>query len=118
MRAARAGDIFEVAALSHDDAMRGELPSGTVTFLFTDIEGSTRLIEELGEEGYVQALSDHRRLLREAFAAQGGVCTAPPASPPGGRGVGSSSGGGWGRSPVGTGSPSWGSTASRTWPSR
>ncbi|HYY32067.1 MAG TPA: adenylate/guanylate cyclase domain-containing protein, partial [Gaiellaceae bacterium] len=53
--------------------MRGELPSGTVTFLFTDIEGSTRLIEELGEEGYVQALSDHRRLLREAFAAQGGV---------------------------------------------
>ncbi len=46
-------------------------PSGTVTFLFTDIEGSTRLIEELGEEGYVEALAQHRRLLRGAFS--GGV---------------------------------------------
>src|SRR5207253_1021625 len=46
-------------------------PSGTVTFLFTDIEGSTRLIEELGEEGYVKALAEHRRLLRGAFS--GGV---------------------------------------------
>ena len=52
-------------------AMR-ELPTGTVTFLFTDIEGSTRLIEELGEEGYVEALAEHRRLLREAFSRQGG----------------------------------------------
>jgi predicted ATPase len=50
-----------------------ELPRGTVTFLFTDIEGSTRLIEELGEDGYVQALAEHRRLLRNAFAARGGV---------------------------------------------
>jgi predicted ATPase len=49
------------------------LPSGTVTFLFTDIEGSTRLIEELGEDGYVEALSEHRRLLRGAFSAHGGV---------------------------------------------
>ena len=37
-----------------------ELPSGTVTFLFTDIEGSTRLLEELGE-GYGEALAEHRR---------------------------------------------------------
>ena len=50
-----------------------QLPSGTVTFLFTDIEGSTRLIDELGEEGYVEALAEHRRVLREAFAARGGV---------------------------------------------
>jgi predicted ATPase/class 3 adenylate cyclase len=50
-----------------------QLPSGTVTFLFTDIEGSTRLIEELGEERYVEALAEHRRLLREAFSARGGV---------------------------------------------
>jgi class 3 adenylate cyclase len=49
------------------------LPSGTVTFLFTDIEGSTRLIEELGEDGYVQALAEHRHLLRAAFADHGGV---------------------------------------------
>ena len=50
-----------------------ELPSGTVTLLFTDIEGSTRLIEELGEDGYVLALAEHRRLLRSAFSARGGV---------------------------------------------
>ena len=49
-----------------------ELPRGTVTFLFTDIEGSTRLLSELGES-YADALADHRRLLREAFRAHGGV---------------------------------------------
>ena len=50
-----------------------DLPPGTVTFLFTDIEGSTQLLHELGAERYAEALADHRRLLREAFAAQGGV---------------------------------------------
>jgi class 3 adenylate cyclase len=50
-----------------------KLPSGTVTLLFTDIEGSTRLIGDLGEEGYVQALMEHRRLVRSAFASHGGV---------------------------------------------
>jgi predicted ATPase/class 3 adenylate cyclase len=50
-----------------------ELPSGTVTFLFTDVEGSTKLLHELGAEGYAQALAEHRRILRQAFAAQGGV---------------------------------------------
>jgi predicted ATPase len=49
-----------------------ELPSGTVTFLFTDIEGSTRLLHQLGD-GYADALAEHRRLLREAFSRQGGV---------------------------------------------
>ncbi len=53
--------------------MRSDLPSGTVTFLFTDVEGSTRLLHELGAERYAQALAEHRRILREAFAAQGGV---------------------------------------------
>jgi predicted ATPase len=53
--------------------MRAELPVGTVTFLFTDIEGSTRLIEALGEDGYVDALGEHQRVLRTAFAAHGGV---------------------------------------------
>ena len=37
------------------------LPTGTVTFLFTDIEGSTRLLDELGEDGYAEALAEHRR---------------------------------------------------------
>jgi predicted ATPase len=49
-----------------------ELPTGTVTFLFTDIEGSTRLLRELGD-AYAAALADHRRVLREAFARHDGV---------------------------------------------
>jgi predicted ATPase len=49
-----------------------ELPSGTVTFLFTDIEGSTKLLHELGDD-YAGALNEHRRALRAAFAAHGGV---------------------------------------------
>ena len=53
--------------------VRCDLPSGTVTFLFTDVEGSTRLLHELGAEGYAAALAGHRRLVREAFAAHGGV---------------------------------------------
>lgn len=44
-----------------------DLPEGTVTFLFTDIEGSTRLLHQLGER-YALLLADQRRLLREAFA--------------------------------------------------
>jgi predicted ATPase/class 3 adenylate cyclase len=49
-----------------------ELPSGTITLLFTDIEGSTRLQHELGDQ-YTDALADHRRILREIFAAHSGV---------------------------------------------
>jgi predicted ATPase/class 3 adenylate cyclase len=49
-----------------------ELPAGTVTFLFTDVEGSTRLLNELGD-AYADALEDHRRLLRDAFSPHGGV---------------------------------------------
>jgi predicted ATPase/class 3 adenylate cyclase len=53
--------------------VRRDLPSGTVTFLFTDIEGSTRLLHELGADPYARALAEHRRVLREAFSAYGGV---------------------------------------------
>ncbi len=53
--------------------MRPELPTGTVTFLFTDIEGSTRLLHALGPERVRRALAEHRRVLREAFAAYEGV---------------------------------------------
>ena len=49
------------------------LPGGTVTFVFTDIEGSTRLLQELGDEGYGRVSGDHRRLVREAFGARGGT---------------------------------------------
>jgi len=43
-----------------------ELPSGTVTFLFTDIEGSTRLLKRLRDR-YGDALADHQRIVRQAF---------------------------------------------------
>ena len=53
--------------------MRPDLPTGTVTFLFTDVEGSTRLLHELGAEAYAAALAEHRRVVREACASGGGV---------------------------------------------
>jgi predicted ATPase/class 3 adenylate cyclase len=52
---------------------RTGLPTGTVTFLFTDVEGSTSLLKELGAEAYAAALADHRRAIRDACAAHGGV---------------------------------------------
>jgi predicted ATPase/class 3 adenylate cyclase len=54
-------------------AVRGDLPSGTVTFLFTDVEGSTKLLHELGAEHYADALAEHRRVVRGAFNRHGGV---------------------------------------------
>jgi class 3 adenylate cyclase len=48
-----------------------ELPKGTVTFLFTDIERSTELLRQLGDR-YGEVLSEQRRILREAFAEHGG----------------------------------------------
>jgi class 3 adenylate cyclase len=50
-----------------------QFPGGTVTFVFTDIEGSTRLLQELGDEAYGRVSSDHRRLVRETFGAHGGT---------------------------------------------
>jgi YVTN family beta-propeller protein len=48
-----------------------DLPSGAVTFLFTDIEGSTRLVRQL-RGSYAEVLTEHQRLLREAFTKHGG----------------------------------------------
>ena len=48
-----------------------ELPVGTVTFLFTDIEGSTQLLKQLRDR-YGEALADHQRILRKAFVEHGG----------------------------------------------
>ena len=45
-----------------------EQPSGTVTLVFSDIEGSTKLLEALGTSAYRQALAEHRQIVREAFA--------------------------------------------------
>ena len=53
--------------------MRTDLPIGTVTFVFTDVEGSTRLLQELGEESYADVLAEHRHIIREACIAEHGV---------------------------------------------
>ncbi len=50
-----------------------DLPTGAVTFMFTDIEGSTRLLHQLGAEAYSEALADHRRLIRDACLRHAGV---------------------------------------------
>jgi predicted ATPase/class 3 adenylate cyclase len=52
--------------------MASQLPIGEVTLLFTDIEGSTRLLRDLGD-AYTDALAEHRRILREAVAAHAGA---------------------------------------------
>ena len=48
------------------------LPSGTVTFVFSDVEGSTALLKRLGER-YADLIGEHRRIVRETFGAHGGV---------------------------------------------
>jgi class 3 adenylate cyclase len=65
--------VDRVSRLPHHHAMRRDLPSGSVTFLFTDIESSTKLLHELGEGEYARALAEHRRVIREAFALRAGV---------------------------------------------
>ena len=47
-------------------------PVGTVTLLFTDVEGSTRLLERLGTQTYAEVLEQHRQLLRDAFSGHEG----------------------------------------------
>ncbi len=54
-------------------ASKPELPQGTVTFLFTDIEGSTPLLERVGPTVYGEILEHHHRLIRRACADHGGV---------------------------------------------
>lgn len=48
------------------------LPSGTVTFVFSDIEGSTTLLKQLGDDAYADVLRTHRRLVREIFGEHNG----------------------------------------------
>ena len=57
--------------MNEEAAQASNPPSGTVTFLFSDIEGSTRLLQELGEQ-YADVLMEQRRLLRSAFKQRGG----------------------------------------------
>ena len=49
------------------------LPAGTVTLSFTEVEGSTKLLHELGADAYAEKLAEYRRIVREACTAGGGV---------------------------------------------
>ena len=70
----RAGVGLDARSCAADDrAVRNDLPTGTVTFVFTDVEGSTRLLDELGVEAYGALLAEHHRVCREAWAAHDGV---------------------------------------------
>lgn len=54
--------------------MASAFPTGTVTFLFSDVEGSTLLMRRLGADGeYARLLGESQALLREVWAAHGGV---------------------------------------------
>src|SRR5437773_11332665 len=52
---------------------KSDLPTGTVTFLFSDVEGSTELSQRLDARTYRDVLEQHHRLLRTAFAANRGI---------------------------------------------
>src|SRR3989442_14214059 len=65
-----------------DDASGAVEPSGTVTLVFTDIEGSTTLLDQLGAEAFKEALADHRRAGRGAFRAHPGARGQAPRGGP------------------------------------
>ena len=49
------------------------LPTGTVTFMFTDVSGSTQLVRQLGDEAFARVLERHHQLIREVLARHQGV---------------------------------------------
>ena len=71
----RFGDLTGLGSSVHARDAFGmrELPTGTVTFLFSDIEGSTRLLDELGAEQYAEILADHRSALLGVIERHGGI---------------------------------------------
>jgi predicted ATPase/class 3 adenylate cyclase len=66
----RAGEAGAAAA---NERLSTGTPTGRLTFLFSDIEGSTRLEESIGTTAYARSLERHRELLRAAFTAHGGA---------------------------------------------
>ena len=71
LRATKKHGIVPIGFVSAQLQPQRKLPKGVVTFLLTDIEGSTRLLHELGDS-YADVLSGHRRILRRAFDDHGG----------------------------------------------
>ena len=69
----REGPRRDGSVPSSRHVVRADLPTGTVTLVFTDIEGSTKLLHQVGPEAYSDALAEHRRLLRETYARHSGV---------------------------------------------
>ena len=69
---ARRGQTRPQLRGSRRAAVDTALPTGTVTFLFTNIEGSTRLVNELGDR-YDALLAAHHELIRAALAREGGI---------------------------------------------
>lgn len=69
--AAVVGPEFDLEILRRASPIRVQAPTGTVTLLFTDIEGSTTLVRRLGD-GYPELLAEHHRLLFSAFGGRGG----------------------------------------------
>jgi predicted ATPase/class 3 adenylate cyclase len=67
-----AGSTSAAAADAAGAEPAAPLPAGTVTFLFTDVEGSTRLLQLLGSDRYAVLSGEHHQLLRTACAAHGG----------------------------------------------
>ncbi len=53
------------AAAREQESTKPSVPQGTVTFVFTDIEGSTELLKRLGDR-YAGVVADHRRILRRS----------------------------------------------------
>ena len=68
-----AGDVSSAVVLMRVEAEPIHLPTGTVTFMFTDIEGSTRLLADAGDAAYSELLEAHHALMREAITSGGGV---------------------------------------------
>src|SRR5947207_1708331 len=63
--------VFQAAAPPRGSIRPMSLPSGTVTFVFTDVEGSTRLLHQLRDR-YGEVVAAQRRLVRDAFQIRGG----------------------------------------------
>src|SRR5690349_1063219 len=64
--------VVALTGVERDAFPMSRLPSGVLTMMFTDIEGSTRMLHELGD-AYADVLAEHHRLMRHALESRGGT---------------------------------------------